>query len=490
MRNISFIIIFLSLLQNFLCAQSNINRPRLEPDPSAFEFARLGQNRNYSWQELLDMSLWASGADYTVNENVVRAAILESVEKLPESAELPLTKNEQGEYLLDYMHRNFLRNYSERQTRLDLLVNTGRFNCVSSAVLYTILASSIGLETNGILTRDHAFVQVNIGTELIDVETTTLYGYNPGSKKEFHDTFGNTTGFAYVAPRNYSGRSPISPLELVSLILTNRIADLESRGLFADAVGIAVDKAVLLSMRTNPTDSLFFTDPDKDARDRIFNYGALLIQNGKEEEALVWADAAEIPYPDERWQDFMFTAANNYLVKMIRTKKVADARVFLNMEVSRFSPENYEKLETLVGDAELVQISTSTLTAEEAEKALNTIARAESQGVISEERIAELRGFVLLKESERRAKTAGWQEAITYLENAISTYGSQPQLQNALNVYKNNKAIDLHNQFAVLYNSRQFDEAHAFILNALQEFPGNRQLISDLRLVENAMKRN
>jgi tetratricopeptide (TPR) repeat protein len=490
MKQNVFLIVSLFLFYSFLFAQSGNNQPRLEPDPEAFDFAQMGQERNYSWQEILDMALWASGADYS-EANTIRTSIIVSAEKLKASNELPLEKNEQGEYLLDYMHRTFLKGYAEKQTRLDLLVSTGRFNCVSSAVLYSILASSIGLQTNGVLTRDHAFIQVNTGTELIDVETTTLYGYNPGNKQEFHDGFGNTTGFVYVAPRNYRDRSPISQLELVSLILSNRIVDLESRKLFNEAVGVAIDKAALLSARTSFSESPFFTDPNKDVMDRIFNYGASLIQAGKENEALAWADAAQSPYPDEsRWQDFVFTAMNNQLIKMNRAKKVKDARILLDREASRFSAENFAKLDVLITDAELVQFTRLISSTEETEQALENISQIETRGIIAAERIAELRSFVLLKESERQAKSSGWQEAIAYLESAMNEYGNLPELQKALAVYKNNRAIDFHNEFAVLFNARKFDEAQQVIQNALQEFPGNRQLSSDLRMVENALSRN
>jgi tetratricopeptide (TPR) repeat protein len=485
----SIFLIVICFFQGFIFAQVNTKEPRLDADPKAFEFAQIGQTRNYSWQEILDIALWASGADYS-NENAVKTSIIVSAESLPTSNELPPNKNNQGEYLLDYMHRTFLRNYSERQTRLDVLVNTGRFNCVSSAVLYSILASSIELETNGILTKDHAFVQVNIGAELIDVETTNSYGYNPGSKKDFHDGFGNTTGFAYVAPRNYRDRAAISQLELVSLILTNRIADLESRNFFADAVGIAIDRAALLSARGNQSSSPFFTDPEKDVLDRIFNYGASLIQDGNEEEALTWADKAENRYPDDRWQNFVFTAANNHLAKMIQSKKVADARFFLDTEANRFNPENYTKLQTLVTDAEIVQLTSSISSSEETELALEKLSQIETQNIVSAERILELRTLVVLKESERRAKNANWLEAIIYLESAVNNYRNVPELQKALALYKNNRAIDFHNQFAALFNARKFDEAKQILQNALEEFPGNRQLSSDLRMVERAMNQH
>ncbi len=494
MKHRYLIILSLFLLQGFLFAQSSTSLPRLEPDPKAFEFARIERTRNYFWYEILDMALWASGTGYSkdgalLNEGAAaRTAIFSAGESLPALKDLPAAKADQGDFLLNYMHQRFLKTYAERQTRLDLLVTTGRYNCVSSAVLYTILASAIGLESRGILTKDHAFVQVNTGTELVDVETTNPYGYNPGSKKEFHDRFGNTTGFAYVAPQNYRDRSVLTQLELVSLILTNRIADLESRGYFNEAVGLAVDKAALLSMRSNPSNSPFFMNPQKDVVDRVFNYGASLIKAGREEDALKWADLASPGYPDSRWQDFNYAAMNNLLLKMIQAKKVSDARIMLDMEASRFNPVNYNKLEVMVTEAELVQVTTLASTTEEAERALEIITRTEGRGLISAARITELRNFVLLKEAERRSKASGWQGAITYMESVINRYGSNPQLQNALKTYKSNRVIDLHNQFADLYNARKYEDARLFILNALQEFPGDRQLLSDQSMVEKALK--
>ncbi|MDR3174091.1 MAG: hypothetical protein LBU19_07570, partial [Treponema sp.] len=61
------------------------------------------------------------------------------------------------------MHREFLRSYSAMQTRLDTLLSNGRYNCVSSAVLYLILARSQGLDVRGVAARDHAFASLRQG---------------------------------------------------------------------------------------------------------------------------------------------------------------------------------------------------------------------------------------------------------------------------------------------------------------------------------------
>ena len=262
-----------------LSAQNSF--PVLEADPQALVYSR---KTVYSWQNLAEIAFWASGSGDNVSfMERIREAAAEIGRAAP--ADIP----ERGEYILNYIHRRFLRSYSGRQTRMDQLFNTGRYNCVSSAVLYMILAVSAGLDVSGVVTRDHAFVTVRAGTELIDVETTNRYGFDPGHRKDFHDDFGRTTGFAYVPARNYRDRSAISQLELVSLILSNRISEAESRNRYAEAVSLALDRAALLSAGNAAAGSPFFGDPRGDLLNRLYNFGGALIRDGREEDALKWA---------------------------------------------------------------------------------------------------------------------------------------------------------------------------------------------------------
>src|SRR5208337_2256614 len=111
-----------------------------------------------------------------------------------------------AERALTFLHRNLFTSYSVLQTRVDTVLETGVFNCVSSAVLYMILARSVGLSVGGIRTTDHAFCTVLVNGEPVDVETTNPYGYNPGTRKEFSDSFGKLTGFRYVPPSSSTDR--------------------------------------------------------------------------------------------------------------------------------------------------------------------------------------------------------------------------------------------------------------------------------------------
>jgi tetratricopeptide (TPR) repeat protein len=341
------------------------------------------------------------------------------------------------------------------------------------------------------MTKDHAFASVNINGELVDVETTNPYGFNPGNRKEFHDGFGRLTGFAYVPATNYRSRSAITPIELVSLVFSNRIADLETRGRFAEAVPLAISRAVLLEGRRNPADNAFFEDPRRDLVTRIFNYGASLLKAGKEEDALRWAAFAEPQYPDaERWQEFINAAVNNRLVKFIQQKRAACARDFLAVNAPSLSGENYGRMDAMVLEAELSETAQAVKNSLEADAALAAIAAAERRNVLPAERIGELRTFVIGKTASffAAAPARDWPLAIAYLEKAIAEYGTNKQWERALAGYRSNYAAGYHNRFADAYNKKNYDEALRILNEGLSKFPGDRQLLSDKRLYETSRR--
>ncbi|MDR3139754.1 MAG: hypothetical protein LBT95_08805 [Treponema sp.] len=470
--------------------------PNFAPDPRAYGYARQERAGILSWQDLAEISLWASGAAERspAGGRLSRSGFGEQirgvVEELHASQALPENPRERGEYILTFMHRRLLKSYVERQTRLDIILSDGRYNCVSSAVLYMILAVSAGLEAEGVMTRDHAFVTVRVGREFIDVETTNPYGFDPGSRREFHDGFGRVTGFVYVPARNYRERFPITQLELISLILSNRIAELESRNRFDEAVPLAADRAALLSGRSRNRDTAFFTDPEKDLLDRLFNYGSSLIRAGKDDDALRWADLAEGKYPgDKRWREFRYAAMNNILVKLLRNQRIGEARETLHLNMSSLNPSHFDTLDTLILDAELTQLTAGIKTLDEAKAALEIINNVQPRSPLPPGRKEDLRTFALLKEGEFLAAEKGWREAANFIEGVIGQYGSDPKLENGLRVFYSNRVAELHNTFADLYNHGRMEEARAIISAALEEFPDNRQLITDQRTLERARSR-
>jgi hypothetical protein len=154
-------------------------------------------NDNLTVDQLVEASVHASGVEQAL-------PYVETLKKITEDLGEFIIKNERdsppeilAEVILNWMHEHILTGrYITDQTKMTLLLDKGDYNCVSSAVLYLILTRSVGLNTMGEETRDHAFCTLRTAGDSFDVETTTIMGFDPGSKKEFDSNFEDRTGFA------------------------------------------------------------------------------------------------------------------------------------------------------------------------------------------------------------------------------------------------------------------------------------------------------
>lgn len=485
----TFLALFVVVLGGTLFAQ---NFPSLESDPAAAIYAeRLSAKTQNYWRDLAEAALWASTVNAVNTAGAGQSALLErisaAVQTLNSAPDLPREPKERGEYVLKFIHKNFLTSYSEFQTRIDELLRSGRYNCVSSAVFYSIFAVSAGLDVQGVVTKDHAFVVLNTGRETIDVETTNVYGFDPGNRKEFQDGFGKATGFAYVPAGNYRARMTVELPELVSLILSNRVVETEKARRFADAVPLGINRSVLLSKSPDRSGGQeLFEGSRADLMNRLFNYAIWLDQQKRDDEALAWIAYAEKRFPDAGWEGCRFPAMNNRLVALIQARKIADARTALEAEKARLSPENYRTLDVMVNAAEVTDLVNAIKNPGDVEAALARIQSLWDR--LPEKNRDDMRTTALLKESERFGKTRDWAGALSWLTAAAEKYGSNARLENARRTFRQNRIGELHNAFAGLYNKGDYEGAKAQIQKALKEFPSEQQLRQDLALVERTLK--
>lgn len=450
--------------------------PRTEPRREAYAFA--AAEDAMPWETALQLALWASA-----ESDVPKAygAIAGEIGALA-AATASMDARAKGEAVLEFMHRRFLRGYSERQTRVDTLVSTGQFNCVSSAALYVVLGTAVGLDVTGVMTKDHAFCSVRVGVDSIDVETTNVYGFDPGTKKEFHDSFGRATGFAYVPSRNYRDRTPISRKELFSLILSNRASDLESNRRFAEAVGVAVDRWALLGGGNGAARDELLS--------RLLNYGAFLANAGNENAALDWAvKSVSLFGDDRRWADFIYSAANNLVVKSIRSGRSAQARADAERFRTILPAASFRELDRLTTDAELVESAEASVRDGDAAAFEAKISAARAAAAVAPERIREIEVYAALKQAERIARTGGWAAALAEIDRYIGKIGNDRKLEDARRAYRSNRIADLHNAFAAAYNSKRYAEAREAARKALAEFPEESRFRSALDAAERALNR-
>ncbi len=131
-----------------------------------------------------------------------------------------------GDTINTLLHEIFFIKYNLLSDTISELKDKGLFNCVSSSILYSICMYKYGFLTRAIETKDHVFVSVQIGNSFIDVETTNRFGFEPGSKKDFLNEFGKTTGFTYVPQKSYNDRYEIDLKKLFLLVSHNLATNL------------------------------------------------------------------------------------------------------------------------------------------------------------------------------------------------------------------------------------------------------------------------
>ena len=193
-----------------------------------------------------------------------------------------------AEFILEWLHQNFFGRYAPHQTRVDEMLESRTFNCVSSSVLYNAICRKFGIHVTGVIVPDHAFSQLKLPKMKIDIETTIRYGFDPTSKKELFNEFGKLTGFVYVPQKNYRKRSEVGDKEMIALIYSNRYKDLSAQRRYAQAA-----KALYVG----------------------------------------WRLAGDLPPSLNTWEN----ALGNYIIGLNRAKRFADALYVIDEANRRFT---------------------------------------------------------------------------------------------------------------------------------------------------------
>ena len=97
------------------------------------------------------------------------------------------------------MYKSFLDNesrgggYSADQSQLTSVFDNGSFNCLSSSLLFIVIAKELGYDVSGIVLPSHAFVEIQLArSERIDIETTAYSGFNVQHDEAFYQREDNT----------------------------------------------------------------------------------------------------------------------------------------------------------------------------------------------------------------------------------------------------------------------------------------------------------
>jgi len=441
--------------------------PRLSPGE---ELIRIGGiTEPLPLEKLILASLVASGVSED-NLETYTSKVMALVDSAPRRTG---STAQDSEILLEWMHENVLSRYILNQTKIDVLLDKGTYNCVSSAVLYLILVRSRDMAVHGVLTPDHAFCRV----EGIDVETTTAYGFDPGTRRDAVDSFSGRTGFTYVPPGNYNQRQDIGEKELISLIYQNRLAELQRLRRWEEAVGLARDRWALAGSMA----------AERDFRVSITNYAADLDRKKMEIEGLVFLNQAALSLGEGHGLgDTASALFGNAVTYYLRAGKTDEALALLNNEEltalvpaafinDRIREVKEKKLEILVKTASF-------------QEAAAGVDKSYSQALISRERWGELSIYLWSNEARRQAAGGMWLEGWLFLQEAPDEYIQIPGWKRMEETYSNNAVIVYHNRFAETLRRENYPEARRIVDESQEYFPDSPMLKQDDITLENLLK--
>ncbi|WP_455383152.1 hypothetical protein [Salinispira pacifica] len=453
---LSFMLTLLLLLSPPLPAQQTDDAIRWEARPDIAAFA----GRPLSWAERVRLSLIASGVrqeDLAGYQQKIAALVDEA-----KTATVGLDAASRADKLLQLLHQKTLGTYSFYQTRVDVLLDTGSFNCVSSATVYNLVAEAIGLKTAAVSTTDHAFSQVVLPDRTVDVETTSALGFDPGQKREFHDAFGKLTGFAYVPPGNYSRRTLIDDRGLIALILQNLMTEAQSKGDNVTPVGLAWDVRAL--------------EPGAEADALVVrsyqNYLVDLNNRAEYQRGLQIVTRLESKVGRSGQTDQLAAAfAQNLITARISAGDYSGARDAAASWAARTSRTRPQ------WDAMILKAQAQSEYQKKGWAA--TMDWLTGYSGSNPQEVPQIRVSLTLQELQRRMAGGRWEEALGFWYGLPSALKSDAQISRLRDVLVYNAAVEYHNRFASLMNRGSTEQARSVLEEGLRRFPDSPLLKQD-----------
>lgn len=352
-------------------------------------------------------------------------------EKLDARLEPIAGAEERADAILFFIHEEILSKYNFYQTRVDEALESGVYNCVSSAILFWYFAKRAAIPVCACETPRHAFCMIFDENGGIDVETTNPYGVNPG-KKRGQDLGGGKKQWITVPAKDYAGRRQVDDRRVIGMVYNNLIVQLQKKKQNAQSVGLAVD-AYEVQGRSNASRN--------DLEICVLNAAGDLSAAGKEEEALeLVLKARETFGPSPNWEKRLKVSRHNLALA----------------NVNRLPFE--EALEAVDKDRES----------------------------LGEESFAELKEYAYLLNEQKLSKKSDWPGALKIIKMGLEEFPKSQKLLRHQSILMQNYAIDFHNEAADLYNAGKTEEAVAAVRRGLEAVPGNKILLGDLEKMSRA----
>ena len=121
------------------------------------------------------------------------------------------------------MHKVSFKNYNKNTFTLAEIKDHKMYDCVSATIFYAALLRRHFIPCIPIESVDHVLMVIPFEERRVYVETTSCYGFDPGTKKEFQTNMTKSTTFNYVTPGIKKAYGEMNIKQLLSKVVQNRI---------------------------------------------------------------------------------------------------------------------------------------------------------------------------------------------------------------------------------------------------------------------------
>ena len=145
---------------------------------------------------------------------------------------------QKGRLLFSAMRKEFLKTdstndlagYDWYQSRLSTLLESGKYNCISSAILYIVLARYFDMPAKGVALPSHAFVQMTApDKKIIEIETTAKTGFDWVHDANYYKSralaWFSQRGLPQATYEEYLKRVVMEPYQIICYNMTNQHTD-------------------------------------------------------------------------------------------------------------------------------------------------------------------------------------------------------------------------------------------------------------------------
>jgi tetratricopeptide (TPR) repeat protein len=333
-----------------------------------------GQLDEFSFDEAL---LVASGVVDPADRRRYVARLDQLAAEAEKTVDGAATKLEQGDRLLKFLHAQpMAAGYECNQTDLQMVLDTGRFNCVSSAALFNVLAERLGYKVRAVEIPQHCFSMFYAGSKWVDVETTNELGFNPSRDPAEREKLKKPNGVVFIPERDAHLRREVDELGLAAVIYYNHGVSFgkekrHAQATLASFIALGLDpasesaaqnalahvnswalalkdgkkfekavKVVSLGLRAAPNDSTLLNNQKVIWQ----HYAQWEMQAGREEAAIAVLRRAAAAVPES---DFIVRQA--YLIEeqaepLLRAGKLQEALAVVERGISNVDPPAQQRL--------------------------------------------------------------------------------------------------------------------------------------------------